>query len=392
MKKLQILILSFVLVTINLSAQIVIEGSISFNNKPIESATVYLNNTSIGTITNTNGEFSLEVNEGEYQLIISYIGLKKIEYALDTSKYDKPLTFLLAKEEFVLDEIVVTNKKNDRDRPYHLSRFISAFIGTGDLSKQCKIKNPDVLFFDYDKSKRHLTAEAYEPLIVENKTLGYKIHYDLKYFSLDNKYVKYLGYTYFKEFKGKQKRWQKNRLKAYLGSQRHFYKSVLENTTKEEGFIIHQFARKHRTKEEIRKEQEAKNPFKGTFVSNFNPIKESERIDGINVPKYKDYLYKSDMPSSDIVVIEDNIPYLQFKDNIIVVYTKEKEERSYIIQNGETRKRYPQTSNVLPLTEKTAIHATGILANPLSVIYEGYWGYEKFAYTLPLDYKPIIKK
>lgn len=34
------------------------------------------------------------------------------------------------------------------------------------------------------------------------------------------------------------------------------------------------------------------------------------------------------------------------------------------------------------------IDKKGILLSPLDVLYEGYWSYEKFANSLPLDYIP----
>jgi hypothetical protein len=229
------------------------------------------------------------------------------------------------------------------------------------------------LFFEFDSENSILTAEAIKPLHIKNKALGYDIFYDLKYFSLKKNNTKYLGYSYFVALKGsknKQKKWRKNRLKAYNGSPVHFYKSIFKNNAKEEGFVIDEFVRnKNRTsKEEL---------YKPNVILNFSG-------------KYVNYLYKSDIASSDIIHKENNQTYLQFNHNLRITYLKEKEERSYILRNNSNKMRelLPQVSNIIPLVEKIIIYPQGILANPLNVIYEEYWSFEKFAHSLPLDYEP----
>ena len=77
------------------AAQIIISGTIYERNNPLEGAAVYLNNTMLGTTTNSNGMFSIKVKEGQYDLIISYLGYKKIIYPLNTATYKKPIVFVL---------------------------------------------------------------------------------------------------------------------------------------------------------------------------------------------------------------------------------------------------------------------------------------------------------
>ena len=407
MTKSLIIFLFFNLFFFKLSAQINLEGKIYFDNKPKSNVTVYLNNTTIGTITNNRGEFNLEVKNGVYQLIISHIGFKAIKYDFDTSTYTNPIIFSLTEEEYDLDEIVVNGKQNNDEREYNLSVFLREFIGTSDFSKFCTIQNPDVLFFEFDAENNILTAEAVAPLHIKNEALGYEIFYDLKHFSLEKKTAKYLGFSYFKEIKGKknnQKKWNKNRLKAYNGSQIHFYKSVLNNTAKEEGFVINLFARKKNkdrpNQEELLKARKAL--VKSNAVINFSRKNDKPKnsIDSAlitlkkaKLPKYVDYLYKSDIAASDIIRKNNNKTYLQFDNNLRITYLKEKEEKGYILRNpfSKLRKAFPQTSNIIPLTEKSIIYSKGILANPLNVLYEEYWSYEKFAHSLPLDYEPNNK-
>jgi len=387
-----------------LSAQINLEGKIYFENEPMSNVAVYLNNTTTGTITNKNGEFNLEVNNGVYQLIISHIGFQTIKYNIDTSTYTKPLEFSLLEEESLLDEVVINAKENNEEWEYNFSVFIREFIGTSEFSKSCTIQNPEVLFFEFDSKNNILTAETIKPLHIKNKALGYDIFYDLKHFSIEKKITKYLGYSYFKESKGsknEQNKYRKNRLKAYNGSQLHFFKSVLNNSSKEEGFVINKFVRK---KNKDRPSQEELLKARKTLSKSNVALNFSRKIDipknsidsalvvlkKAKLPKYIDYLYKSEIAPSDIILEENNQTYLQFDNNLRITYLREKEEKGYILRNqfSKPRKAYPQASNIIPLAEKFIIYPSGILANPLDILYEEYWSYEKFAHSLPLDYEP----
>lgn len=361
MNKLLLTLLIGITFISNLFAQITIKGQVFYNNSPQENVTVFLNNTTKGTLTNTKGEFNLTLQPGAYQLIISYIGFKTIKQNIDTAKNIEPLIFNLTEEVHTLNEVVISKPKKGNDWQYNYSKFFKEFIGSSKFSKLCTIENPNVIFFDYDPINQTLTAWTTAPLHIKNKALGYDIFYDLEHFTVDNGITKYSGYAYFKalEDKNKQKKWQKNRLKAYNGSQIHFFKSVLKNKIKEEGFVVSQFYRK-----------KEKNTNKTKFV---------------------DYLYKSNLTQADIINKENNKIYLQFKDNLKVTYLKEKEEKGYIMRGlfKEPRKALPQSSNIIPLTERSILTQKGILENPLNIIYEEYWSYEKFAHSLPLNYEPM---
>ena len=82
----------------SLFAQIIVKGTVIQQNKPLEGAAVYFNNTTQGTITNSNGEFSIKINEGQFQLIISFLGYKTINYSFNTATYTKPLVFNLVEQ------------------------------------------------------------------------------------------------------------------------------------------------------------------------------------------------------------------------------------------------------------------------------------------------------
>jgi len=69
---------------------VVLDGK---TNEPIESASVYFDNTTIGTSTNDKGEFSLPYKEGiKSALIISYLGYQNVMiYEYEVNKLYKIL-------------------------------------------------------------------------------------------------------------------------------------------------------------------------------------------------------------------------------------------------------------------------------------------------------------
>ena len=195
---------------------------------------------------------------------------------------------------------------------------------------------------------------------------------------------------------------EKNRLTTYNGSVVHFFKSVLNNSFQDEGFIVNQFKRvpnpKRPTEEQIKKARELVR-LNRTITLNVTK-KENEPLTALDsswiilrkssLPKFADYLYKSQLKKEDIITFKKNVYYLSFDNNLSVVYTKEQEELGYITRNAFSKKREPlsQTSSLIPLKKNIILDKSGVLVNPLDIYFEGYWSYEKFANALPLDYTP----
>ncbi len=55
------------------------------SKEPLNSASVYCQNTTIGTTTNKEGEFSLQLKSGGYELIISYTGYQTKQVQISSS-------------------------------------------------------------------------------------------------------------------------------------------------------------------------------------------------------------------------------------------------------------------------------------------------------------------
>lgn len=392
--------------SVSISSQIVIKGTVYQENGPLEGVAVYLNNTMLGTTTNKNGEFSIPVKSGKYDLIISYLGFKKINYSLNTSTYNKPLVFALVEEENMLDEIIVKKTVYDDEWKNNFAVFKIEFLGITELAKDCEILNPEVLHFEYNTKEQILNAFARRPIQIKHKSLGYSIIYELEDFERTKTHVTYLGYSRYKELKGgkrKQKRWKENRLKAYNGSTTHFFKTVLNNKFKEEGFGVNQFKRipnpKRPSEEEIRIARSIIIANNG--IINFsrkikNPLNALDSalvtIRKKKLPKFVDVIYKTQLSHNEIITFKNATYTFSFDDYLSVFYTKEKEELGYLRRIRKNRKPSVQTSSLIPRNKPIKIDIKGILVNPLALFYEGYWSYEKFADSLPLDYIPILSK
>lgn len=400
------LFLSLLFFYVSSFSQIRISGKVlDENNNPIEAASVYLNNTTIGVSTNVDGAFELTIKEGVYELIVSYISYKTIQYNLNTATYASPFVFKLIVEENILNEVVLKKTIYNADWKFNLQQFKNNFLGRTNLAKQCEILNPKALHFEFDTKTRTLTAEAKEPLVLKHKNLGYLITFDLVHFSLESNRINYYGYTKFENLTGgkrKQKRWKKNRLKAFYGSRMHFVRTLINGTTKEEGYNINKFRREPNPDRPTEKQiKHARQIVKLSGIKSMsfqNTAHPNSAVDSAivvlrkaSLPKFKDYLYKQGIAAAELIEKKAAKTILSFNDYISVIYTKEAEENNYVM-GIFGKKRAPlnvQTSAVTMLTKTALLEKTGEIINPLDVFYEGYWAYEQFADMLPLNYQPL---
>lgn len=402
MKKVLLVFLLF-FIRVSLVSQITIRGEVTtFTNEVLEGASVYLNNTTIGTSTNNLGEFELKIPNGNYDLTVSFIGYKTAQFKIEKDAKVGFLNIKLRVNSNVLEEVnLVKTKYNSRWRR-NLSRFKTTFFGRTKLASNCKFLNPKTLHFNYNKKTDVLTATARDPLKIEHKGLGYLITYDLVDFKLERERISYLGYTKYQKLKGSkrdQKKWKANRLEAFNGSRMHFVRSLRNKTLKQEGFVVNQFMRVENKERPSEKEIEiarkivkfngSVNPKNKVFNPRISYSKALSILRKASLPKEKDILYKRNVPYRDMIENFEQTIYLKFKDYLSIVYLHEKEEKNY---RGATftikSKHNAQTSSMILLTDKSILDSSGVIINPLDVMVEGYWGFEQFANTLPLDYQP----
>jgi len=396
---------AFLLLCISLStfSQTYIEGKVTTNtNEDLDGASVYLNNTTIGTTTNSKGEFKLKVNKGNYDLVISFIGHTTSRIKINTNLKVDFLHIKLTPEINILDEVVLRKTKYDDEWKYNLSRFKSLFLGKTKLAEKAIILNPKTLYFEYNVKNDELIAEAREPLIIKHEGLGYLITYDLVSFSVKKNRLFFSGYARYGNLKKKvKKKWKHNRLEAYNGSQMHFLRSLLKKELTQDGFLINQFKRElnpeRPTDAEIKTAREL--IYLNREIVNYSknittPLTSLDSalvvVEKSSKPKYQDFLYKRNVDYIDMISFQKQTPYLNFENHLSIIYKNEKEEENYLIGMFGKRKKASgvQTSNITLINGKSIIDPTGVLVNPNAIFVEGYWAFESFANMLPLDFIP----
>lgn len=276
----------YLLVFLCLSSVVYSQNSISGwlkdtdTQEPVPYATVYIDGTTNGTVSDTDGFFELTNVSLPYRLVLSHVtyNTRTIEIS---EKYTSSVNISLEKRKNVLNEIKVED--NDH-RQYNIDYFKSKFLGSDIWGKQASIMNDSVLSFSKKEVKDTLSykvteqygdsttskiknresefrAYASSQIIVDMPKLGYMLHVDLVNFCIEtsNNWVtktSYLGYYYYQPYEldntRKAKRIENNRKEAYYNSSQHFCRSLFSKTLARNGYII--YKRSHTNKRKVYKE------------------------------------------------------------------------------------------------------------------------------------------
>jgi hypothetical protein len=360
--------------------------------QPVARASVFLNNTSIGTTSDENGKFAFQIPSGKFELIVSSIGYESHYEIFSTSDPDKEFQIELKLKTEEMEEVVILPYDPDGWRNWG-DFFLQHFIGTRAEAKDCKIKNTPALKFRNNKVKHELIVSAAEPLIIENKALGYRIIYDLVKFNYNFKtrYLIYSGYPFFEEMEGNKNRkekWKNRRKEVYEGSLMHFMRSLYSNKMAKEGFEIRRL-KKIENVEKTRIKQVLMNR-RNEDRSLVKSIPDSSRY-------YERILQEGDM--IDIVgkdiLTGDSIAYAvdsvtagaEFENYLLVMYMKKDPPREYI-------QLFPKAGNqmISEITLVTGrpieIKSNGMFYDSMELLSLGYWSWsEKISSMLPFDYR-----
>ena len=251
------------------------------NQSPVSDATVYINGTTRGTSTDSNGLFELKDVSYPCQLMVRQVGYEMQVLNLDNPIKDKLAIFLKLKS-IQLSEVKINGL--DR-RAKNVELFNTFFLGTDEWGKKAKLMNDSVLVFNNDndtlklekdsnrlkleqkyqietndsanriKIYTVLSVSAKAPLIIDLPSLGYKLYVDLVSFYLlrnkVNSISEYLGYYYLIPYNSVSKRmerqYKKNRLDAYYESRDHFCRMFYRNELRQNGYLLVEFNTEHST-------------------------------------------------------------------------------------------------------------------------------------------------
>ncbi|HJP61838.1 MAG TPA: carboxypeptidase-like regulatory domain-containing protein [Mucilaginibacter sp.] len=392
------LILFLFLLPVVTFAQTTISGKVttSVSHTGIGKVSVFLSNSSYGTVSADDGSFQLvNVRPGQYTLVATSLGYK--EYTKQVLVGHDPITIDIPMESKVeqLRGVVITSPA---DFKKNLELFKREFIGIKENAKKCEIINPHTLNMVYHARKLTLEAWTDDFLIVENKALGYRIKFLLDTFSTNgiNGITQWEGKVYFEELKGtdeQKNEWKRKREESYYGSSRNFFRSLYNNTLTQDGFVIRRLTR----------ELNPDRPDDAVIHQKLNYFKEQPRT-RVNVDSFNYYIGKlniskyyheslSKQPLQPFQIFEPTgKPGLyalkfSFTGCLYVVYTKKREDtdfkdiyRTLDMPNYET--------SVLTLFAPYALFDSNGVVFQDPPLIEGSWSKDKLSELLPFDYIP----
>ncbi len=343
------------------------------SGEEIPGVNVFLNGTSIGAVTNTNGYYKFEnVPFGSYELVFSHVSYEKSIFEVNVGGTGSIVVNGSMKfQTNELSEIEVSSSPlvASEDWPKTYAIFKKEFFGESFNARRCSILNPEVLQFYTSDGGKVLYAEASSPLRIRNEALGYMIIYELEYFENFEERLVYYGKVRFEQLpvtnQKQRKLWRRNRKSSYQGSLRHFLKSMVQNNLRKQGFRMYESETVIRVSDQLP-----------------GRIKIEEILSRISPVEWQ----------------------LEFPDYLYIEYLKEKESDQYLFQMAKEleEKVLLSTDNILFLTRKPDIQrslvklkeshvnidANGHIKQPLGVTTIGYWSWERFADVLPIDYDP----
>lgn len=224
----------------------VISGTLldKLNNEKVPFAAIYFSGTFVGTTSDIEGNFSLDVSNNKgMPLSVSCMGYHSL--TIDDFLDSEPLIIYLEPKDFKVDEVTVTAKSLVRKRKSDLRIFKKEFLGSSVNATSCEILNEEDIYFNYESDSDTLKAFATKPLQIKNQALGYNITYFLDQFEYyrESKSFLYEGNILFEEDLTQNNQsdiqeCENRRRTAYLGSRMHFLRSLWLNELETSGFSI----------------------------------------------------------------------------------------------------------------------------------------------------------
>ncbi|MFT3949765.1 MAG: carboxypeptidase-like regulatory domain-containing protein [Agriterribacter sp.] len=355
-KALKLLLLFFLPVIVFAQGSFRVSGKIldATTKQPLQGASVFCQNTTIGTVSNAEGEFSLNLSNGGYDLAVSFMGLETQSVRIsNTMPGITNLVIELKQKEKNLEEVAIVATTEVKNGWEKYGQFLSDnFIGKTGNAAQCTIENPEVLRFFYSKKKNRLKVITDSVLIIHNKALGYNIKYQLDSFihEYNGSKTLYVGYPLYEQMRGTDEEvaaWKTNRIKAYEGSVLQFMRAYRDSTLNGQGYKIE--------------------------IINDKTGKASPVFDPYDTAYYN--------------IVDYNKVELFFPGKLRVVYANEKPDPAYLSAN-KLPASTPLQISILDIDDGIIIEENGFYYDQKDVLTLGYWAWEKMADFLPYDYYP----
>jgi len=382
--------------------------------KPLPSVSVYLNNTSMGSITNEKGFFSLpNIPPGKVTLVACCIGYETYVKFIDPATETKELAISLKLKPEELQGVVMVAFDPEGWQNWG-KLFKDLFIGASPNAMDCRLENHEVLRFRVN-ADHTLSVFAKKPLLVMNYALGYEISYKLEEFSFDfsSQILIQKGYALFKDLSvvhpKKAIRYEKERAGVYQGSLMHFMRAFFVNDLDSSGFEMRSLAKisnpqKDRAKKLFSLHEDS--AFRDTVsveiervvLPNGNPGLQKIVNTADSAAFYKKVLRQPDSVISHQLILANNIGFaadsniagLYFEDSLEVSYTRKRIPDAYKELSWEHEKETFLVSQFVFMHKKPVyVLGNGYYYDVYDLKITGYWAWwETMANKLPYNYYP----
>lgn len=334
----------------------------SKTEEPLPQANVFINNTTIGTVSDIRGDFVLSNvrQPGSYELVISFVGYNTYKTKLSLSSSQLSIgTVHLIPSATELGTIEVSTSR-DVEWEKKLKKFKKVFLGDDKAAAQCAILNPWVIDFPNSNSSARMVATATAPIEIENKALGYKVNFYLSTFVAGSAEYLIKGNARFEHLKPADEKvlvqWEQNREIAYYHSSQHLFKAIIDNRINGEGFNL------YTDKEGFEKSNVRSQFFKSDLGG---PVIPYDTTNFVSTTSQKD------------------IFRIALKGKLEVHYRKEKAPSKIYYDIG-----YP-VSWITFNKPSIIVNKEGAPINPSDIVISGAMSSDRVAQMLPLDYLPM---
>lgn len=220
-------------------------------DNPLPGATVYLNGTTIGALSDADGRFLISTKrEIKASLVVSYVGYTTV--AVNNPYRGEVLEIILKPAIDALEEVIVRTGTDNWSREKKMKEFKRQFLGKTRAGELCVILNEDDIDLWFQKENETLKASCDVPIRIRNNLLGYDIEYHLtefeaKYDTPDReipycRYAYYEGWSFYKDITQNRavlSRFERSRTDQYFGSVTHFMRALVSDQLEEEGFDLY---------------------------------------------------------------------------------------------------------------------------------------------------------
>lgn len=353
---------------------VVISGN---DSTAIPGAHVYFGETTIGTLSDMNGEYKLAVPNGmsDLTLVVSMVGYETATIEDASSVYNVYKTIQLVEKRYLLDELLVVADRSEwlqKKQLLEQNMFLSVAEEQG-----CSIVNINDVLIDFvDEESQSIVAFSPETMVIKNDHLGYDLRVADPHITIDKGEMTLTGELYFEDrltsgkavYSSKEiQKWIKNRKISWQGSIRHFWSSLIKGNLFEEGFDV----------AFVREPGDYREYLMGYKVEDVVEIRVADVVEQSYSIKYDKTLkisYKRETESKRYRKYLDSMGFRQ--------------QTSEEMQSGRLITKSSQTSWLAYPTDFLLVSANGLELRNHNIRKYGQWAFERVCRLLPSDYRP----